>query len=153
FAGVLGNAAGAWFESAGSDPVVLDAANGSRVVQTDMSIDPTTRTAAVTVEYPAHAGPELIGARFAARVFTELPMQRLAVPRSAVIDDGGRSVVYVQTGGENFSRRPVELGVVDGGWVQVSHGLAPGERVVSEGAYLVKLAATGGDELGHGHAH
>jgi membrane fusion protein, heavy metal efflux system len=32
-------------------------------------------------------------------------------------------------------------------------GVAAGERVVSDGAYLVRLAATGGDEIGHGHAH
>lgn len=153
FASGLGSASGAWFDVAGAGPVTLDAGTDARVVQTDMAIDPVTRTAAVTVEYPTRAGPEPIGARFAAHLFTEAPTPRLAVPRSAVIDDGGRSVVYVQTGGETFARRPVELGIVDGAWVQVNGGVASGERVVSEGAYLVKLAAAGGEEIGHGHAH
>jgi membrane fusion protein, heavy metal efflux system len=153
FATALGDAAGAWFDGPESGPVTLDAASGARVVQTDLAIDPVTRTAAVTVEYPVRAGGQPIGARFAARVFTEAPGDRLAVPRSAVIDDGGQRVVYVQAGGETFARRPVVLGVVDGGWVEVTRGVAAGERVVSDGAYLVRLAATGGDELGHGHAH
>jgi membrane fusion protein, heavy metal efflux system len=153
FATALGNATGAWFNMAGAGPVTLDAASGARVVQTDMAIHPVTRTAGVTLEYPTRTGPEPIGSRFAAYVFTEVPTPRLAIPRSAVIDDGGRSVVYVQTGGETFARRPVELGIVDGGWVQVNDGVAPGERVVSEGAYLVRLAAAGGVEIGHGHAH
>lgn len=153
FARGLDNAAGAWFDVAGSGTVTLDDATDARVVQTDMAIDPATRTAGVTVEYPTRVGPEPIGARFAAHVFTESPTSRLAVPRAAVIDDGGRSVVYVQTGGETFARRPVELGIVDGDWVQVTDGVARGERVVSEGAYLVKLAAAGGEEIGHGHAH
>jgi membrane fusion protein, heavy metal efflux system len=153
FAGALGDATGAWFDVTGGEPVTLDGASDARVVQIDTAIDSVTRTAGVTVEYPAGAGPALIGARFAAHVFTESPTQRLAVPRSAVIDDGGRSVVFVQTGGERFARRPVELGTVDGAWVQVSRGVAPGERVVSDGAYLVRLAAAGGDEIGHGHAH
>lgn len=153
FAGALDRAAGAWFDAEGDEPVTLDPASGARVVQTDLAIDPTTRTAGVTVEYPTRAAPKPIGARFAAHVFTESPTARLAVPRSAVIDDGGRNVVYVQIGGETFARRPVELGVVDGAWVQVNEGVVSGEHVVSEGAYLVKLAAAGGDEIGHGHAH
>lgn len=153
FAGGLGAATGAWLDLAGAAPITLDGATGARVVQTDTTIDPATRTAGVTIEYPTLAGPEPIGARFAARVFTEPPADRLAVPRTSVIDDGGRSVVYVQTGGESFARRSVELGIVDGGWVEVREGVTSGERVVSEGAYLVRLAAAGGDELGHGHAH
>jgi membrane fusion protein, heavy metal efflux system len=153
FAGALATATGAWFDVQDDSPVTLDDANGARVIQTDMAIDPVTRTAGVTVEYPTRLGPAAIGARFAAHVFTEAPAERLAVPRSAVIDDGGRSVVYVQSGGETFARRPVELGVIDGAWAQVRTGVAAGERVVSDGAYLIKLAATGGDEIGHGHAH
>jgi len=47
----------------------------------------------------------------------------------------------------------VAPGSVDGSWVQVNAGVTAGERVVSEGAYLVKLAAAGGEEIGHGHAH
>lgn len=153
FAGRLKDATGAWFEVEGSTLVTLDADSGAEVVQVGTAIDPSTRTASVTVEYPTHAGPEPIGARFAAHVFTERPIARLAVPRSAVIDDGGRRVVYVQTSGETFARRPVELGVADGTWVEVTRGVEPGERVVAEGAYLVKLAAAGGEETGHGHAH
>jgi membrane fusion protein, heavy metal efflux system len=153
FSSALGSATGAWLDVQGDAPITLDGANGARVVQTDMAIDPATRTAGVTVEYPTRIGPAAIGARFTAHVFTESPTPRLAVPRAAVIDDGGRSVVYVQTGGESFTRRPVELGIIDGAWVQVDGGVASGDRVVSEGAYLVRLAAAGGDEIGHGHAH
>lgn len=153
FAGSIGAAAGAWFDVAGEAPVTLDDASGARVVQTDQAVDPNTRTAGVTVEYPTRLVPQPIGARFAAHVFTEPPTPRLAVPRAAVIDDGGRSVVYAQTGGETFARRPVSLGIVDGSWVEVNAGVAAGERVVSDGAYLVKLAAAGGEEIGHGHAH
>jgi multidrug efflux pump subunit AcrA (membrane-fusion protein) len=98
-------------------------------------------------------GPETVGSRFAAHVFTSAPEQRLAIPRTAVIDDGGTDVVFVQTGGEAFVRRPVVLGIRDGDSVEVWSGVAAGERVVSEGAYFVKLAAAGGEEIGHGHAH
>lgn len=153
FALSLRGASGVWFNRGDSAVVVLDADSGARVVQTGTAVEPTTRTASVTVEYPTAHGPDLIGARFAAHVFTAAPEPRLAIPRSAVIDDGGRPVVYVQTGGEMFVRRPVELGLFDGAFVEVLSGVAENERVVSEGAYYVKLAATGGEEIGHGHAH
>jgi membrane fusion protein, heavy metal efflux system len=59
----------------------------------------------------------------------------------------------VQIGGESFARRPVELDIRDGEWVEVRSGVQAGERVVSRGAYLLRLAAVGGDEIGHGHTH
>jgi RND family efflux transporter MFP subunit len=134
-------------------PRILDVQGRTRLVGVRSVIDPVTRTAAVTLEYPSEIGPTLIGARFPARVFHGQPSPHLAVPRSALIDDGGQPVVYVQTGGETFTRRPVRTGIQDGPWVEVLSGIDAGDRVVSEGAYYVKLAAAGGEEIGHGHAH
>lgn len=153
FAAQLRDASGAWFDDQDRQPVVLDAERGARVVQTGTAVDPLTRTASITVEYPSEFGPSVIGSRFSAHVFTSAPRRLLAIPRSAVIDDGGRDVVYLQTGGESFTRRTVDLGIVDGDYVEVRQGVQAGDRVVSAGAYFVKLAATGGEEIGHGHAH
>ncbi|WP_181918793.1 efflux RND transporter periplasmic adaptor subunit [Wenzhouxiangella sediminis] len=153
FAGDIGQSSGAWLEGEDGGAVVLDEASGARVVQTEAAVDPTTRTVGVTLDYPIDQGPKLIGARLPAHVFVAAAEPRLAVPRSAVIEDGGRDVVYVQTGGETFDRRPVRLGIVDGDYVEVLAGLSAGERVVSRGAYSVRLAAAGGNDIGHGHAH
>lgn len=153
YAAELQNASGAWLHGAADEPIVLDPQRGARVVQTSSAVDPATRTAQVSIEYPAELGPVIIGARYPAHVFTTPAELRLAIPRAAVIDDGGRDVVYVQTGGETFARRPVELGVIDGDYVEVLRGVQAGERVASKGAYFVKLAATGGEQVGHGHAH
>jgi membrane fusion protein, heavy metal efflux system len=153
FADGLQQASGAWFGRDGRGTVVLDDASGARVVQIGAAIDPESRTASVTVEYPTEVGPAAVGSRFAAHVFTATPQPLLAIPRSAVIDDGGVDVVFVQTGGEAFVRRPVQLGIYDGELAEVRSGVSAGERVVSRGAYYVKLAASGGEEIGHGHAH
>ena len=153
FAAALIDATGAWIESESGEVTLLEAAQGARVVQVVTAVDPVTRTASATIEYPADLGPILIGARFNARIIGMQAGAHLAILRSAVIDDGGRPVVYVQTGGETFVRRTVELGRVDGKWVEVLNGLGRGERVVSKGAYYVKLAAAVGNDIGHGHAH
>jgi RND family efflux transporter MFP subunit len=76
-----------------------------------------------------------------------------AVPESAVVDDAGRPVVFVQTGGESFARRAVQLGSREAGYVHVLEGVAPGERVVSRGAYLIRLAAMSTQIPAHGHVH
>lgn len=153
YAQSLQRASGAWLNDAEGEARILDEEKGASVVQTSAAIHPVTRTARVTIEYPVSAGPSLIGARLPVHVFTDRAVERLAIPRSAVIDDGGREVVYVQTGGETFTRRPVELGIVDGDLVEVLAGIEAGERVASRGAYFVKLASVGGEEVGHGHAH
>jgi len=77
----------------------------------------------------------------------------LAIPVSAVVDDGKQEVVFVLASGEAFERRPVRLGVRDGDWVQVLDGLASGERVVTRGAWQVRLAAAGGTLPASGHVH
>lgn len=153
FASDIGEASGAWLGSQDGSAVVLDEASGARVVQTEAAVDPVTRTVGVTLDYPVDQGPRLIGARLPVHVFVAAADSRLAVPRSAVIEDGGRDVVYVQTGGETFDRRPVRLGMIDGEYVEVLAGVSAGERVVSRGAYSVRLAAAGGNDIGHGHAH
>lgn len=153
YADSLAAASGVFFAAPDGAQVILDSTNGARIVQVDGAIDPQSRTSRVVIEYDTESGPATIGSRFAADVFVTAPQDRLAVPRSAIIEDGGRTVVYEQTGGEMFVRRPVELGIADGPLVEIVDGLIGGERIVTEGAYLIRLASAGGDDIGHGHAH
>ena len=153
YADSLATVSGVSFAAPDGSPIVLDSTNGARVVQVDGAIDPQSRTSRVVVEYETETGPATVGSRFAVDVFVTAPQERLAVPRSAVIEDSGRTVVYEQTGGEMFVRRPVELGIADGPLIEVVDGLSGGERIVTEGAYLIRLASAGGDDIGHGHAH
>lgn len=76
----------------------------------------------------------------------------IAVPLSAIVDVDGRWAVYVQLAGETFERRDVTLGVRDAGWVEVA-GVEAGERVVTHGAYAVRLASTSTSIPVHGHSH
>lgn len=76
-----------------------------------------------------------------------------AVPRAAVLMEAGRPYVFVQTGGERFARRFVEVADRDGDWVGVTSGVARGERVVTLGAYDVQLAAAAKGLPAEGHVH
>ncbi len=116
-------------------------------------IDPTARTAEIRFTLD-NRGPRLaIGQAARLRLFVGDEESGAAIPESAVVDDGGRPVVFVQTGGESFERRPVRLGSAADGYVQVLEGVEPGERVVHHGAYLVRLAAMSTQIPAHGHVH
>jgi membrane fusion protein, heavy metal efflux system len=77
----------------------------------------------------------------------------LVLPLSALIEEQGNFFVYVQAGGETFDKREVKIGAQDGRSAQIISGLDPGERVVTKGAYLVKLATQSGSVPAHGHEH
>jgi multidrug efflux pump subunit AcrA (membrane-fusion protein) len=47
----------------------------------------------------------------------------------------------------------VRLGIRDGDRVEVKEGVAEGERIVSHGAYAVRLASVATAIPAHGHAH
>ncbi|HEY0092619.1 MAG TPA: hypothetical protein VGB43_09045, partial [Flavobacterium sp.] len=77
----------------------------------------------------------------------------LIIPTSALVEEQGNYYVYVQTGGESFQKREVKLGAGDGKNVQVISGIAENERVVTRGAYQIKLSSASGALPAHGHEH
>ena len=81
------------------------------------------------------------------------PVEAVVVPEAAIVRDGGQPVAFVQVDGEGFERRVLRLGVRDAGRVEVLAGLEPGERVVTRGAYTVRLAGSQTNAPSHGHAH
>jgi Cu(I)/Ag(I) efflux system membrane fusion protein len=69
---------------------------------------------------------------------TRLIDKAVIVPREAVIDTGERKIVFVATGGGRFDPRDVLTGhETDDGLIQVTQGIAPGERVVTSGQFLL----------------
>ncbi|MBL4593307.1 MAG: HlyD family efflux transporter periplasmic adaptor subunit [Flavobacteriales bacterium] len=77
----------------------------------------------------------------------------LIIPYSALIEEQGHYYAYVQTSGEGFQKRELKLGINDGFSVQVISGINENERVVSKGAYQIKLATMSGKMPAHGHEH
>ena len=75
------------------------------------------------------------------------------MPAAAVVDDAGRPIVFVQREGETFERRAGHARTASGDLVQITEGVKPGERVVTKGAYLVRLASLSTSVPAHGHVH
>ncbi len=75
----------------------------------------------------------------------------LAVPASAVQRDGDEWIVFVEVGPGRYQRRAIERGNATESWVEVLDGVAEGERVVVDGAFIVKSEAAREQLGGHGH--
>ena len=145
---------GAWFRVQGVDQAFeIGTSGASRLVTFGGMVDPVSRTVPVVFELPNPDEQLRVGLFVSARIYTGEEQAALVVPRGAVVNDAGAEVVYVQLSGERFERRVVRTGLRDSDHVAVLEGVAPGERVVSRGAYLVHLAAGAPPEAGHGHAH
>jgi RND family efflux transporter MFP subunit len=145
------NLTAAWFLVEGRNaPIELDA---SALVARGQAVDPTTLTVPVVFTTGNTASGLPIGAVGDVFLQTEESYSALAVPQTAVVDDGGTPVVFVQVEGESFERRVVRLGAKDAHYVEVRQGLQEGEHVVSLGGWSIKLAASSGVVPAHGHAH
>ena len=78
----------------------------------------------------------------------------LTVANGALIEEMGNFFVFVQLTPELFEKREIQKGSTDGYRTAVLGGVEAGERVVSKGAVLVKLAQASGALDPHaGHVH
>lgn len=103
-------------------------------------IDPTlntdTRTASVRIQL-ANPGLRLRPGMFVQVTLAANASKELAIPRSAVLDTGGKKVVYLAKGDGVFERRTVELGGMTDDFIAVRQGLKERENVVINGAFMI----------------
>lgn len=116
-------------------------------------IDPATHALPVQFEVDNPGGELLVGQTGTALLYKRDRIRGTAVPKAAVLLEAGRPYVFVQVGGERFSRRYVDITTRDGDWVGVKSGVKTGDRVVIRGAYDVQLASAAKGLPAEGHVH
>lgn len=129
----------------GDDVVVqTDAFPGSfhgKISYISPALDPNTRTlqARIVVNNP---GEKLKRDMYCTVTVTAgVISNALAVPNASVLrDDNNQPFVYVLKDENQFSRRDVELGEVQGGQTQIAKGISPGEKVVGNGSLFIQFA-------------
>ncbi len=132
---------------------LLGTGGTGRLVVLGTTVDAKTRTVPLVYEVPNPDGRLRIGMALTVYVETAHVAEALAVPVSALVEEDGRAVAFVQVSGETFQKRDLTLGIQDGAFVQVLAGLSAGERVVTKGAYAIRLASVSTTIPAHGHAH
>ena len=109
------------------------------VVDIGAVIDAATRAATVIFQVPNGGRALRIGMQANVSLDASESGTAMMIPRSAVLDNEGAKIVYVLLSGEEFQRREVILGDEYGDKVAVLSGLNKGERVVTQGAYQIRL--------------
>ena len=116
-------------------------------------LDPATRALPVQFEVSNPANQLLVGQSGTALLYQRQQLRVPAAPKSAVLMEAGRPYVFVQTTGETFARRFIEIAARDGDLVGIKSGVQPGDRVVTRGAYEIQLASAAKGLPAEGHVH
>ena len=77
----------------------------------------------------------------------------LTLPRTALTEEQGSYFIYLQVDEHGYKKQLVTVGGDDGERVQILSGLKAGDRVVTQGAYQVKLASASNAIPAHTHEH
>jgi len=113
-----------------------------RVILISSVVDPDSRTVKVRTEVPNRDGrlkPDMFAN---VQIVTASRQTAISVPLAAVLDDGGKSVVFVADGNE-YKKRDVTLGLKSDSRVEVVQGLNAGDKVVVKGNYLLMEQSKG----------
>ena len=107
-----------------------------RVILINSVVDPDTRTVKVRTEV-ANPDGRLKPDMFAnVQIVTALNRTAISIPQSAVLNDEGKSVVFVAEG-DGYKKRQVQPGIQNNDRVEIIDGLNAGDKVVTKGNYLL----------------
>ncbi len=132
-------------------PATFDAGD-VRLVSRFPEVDADTGTVGVLLEVPGGRGAVRLGSAVEAEILLPAAREGIVVPSSALVDDGGVSVVYLQIDGESFARRQVRV-VAQQGERALLEGLEPGQRLVTRGGGAIRRAVLMSGSEAHGHQH
>lgn len=102
-------------------------------------VDEQTRAIKVIFQLPNGGRALRLGMQANVRLDAGEQITAMMIPKEAVLEHEGKNIVYVLLSGEEFERREVIKGDELGNKVVVLTGLKKGERVVTQGAYQLKL--------------
>jgi cobalt-zinc-cadmium efflux system membrane fusion protein len=127
-------------EGAGAEvtsPSLPDSRIGGKVAMVSAVVDPSRHTVPIRVSLPNPEGALRPNVYARVRFSTVQRSGAVEIPATALITDGDRQYVYVQSRPGRFSRREIVAGPVREGRVPVLSGLAAGETIVHEGGVLL----------------
>ena len=112
------------------------------------TVNPETRTAKIRIAL-ANQGMRLKPGMYATiRMSSSTHVATLGVPRSAVLQTGERSLVFVKAGNGQLQPREVKVGTASDDRIEILSGLRVGETVVASATFLVDAESNLGSLLG-----
>jgi RND family efflux transporter MFP subunit len=135
----------------GEGPLIFDA-DRVRVIAGSPVVDASTGKVSVLFEVTGDLASLRSGSAVEAEVLLADEIRGVVVPASAIVDDGGVPIVYLQTEGEAFTRHEIQVSARQGDAALVL-GLEPGERLVTRGGAAIRRASMLSSGPVEGHVH
>jgi membrane fusion protein (multidrug efflux system) len=117
-----------------------DAVFAGSVARVSPVVDATTGTFRVVAQFKDDSGKLRSGMFGRVRVVYDQRADALVVPRAALVGDDKDAAVFVVEN-DVAKRRKVQLGYTDGGKVEITDGLADGDKVVTLGQAALRDGA------------
>lgn len=127
----------------------LGAEAQGKIVYVGALVGGEARAATARVVLPDPEGRWRPGLFVTAAVVQEVVTVPVAIKREGLQTFRDWDVVFVRYGDE-FEARPLELGRIDGEWIEVISGLAPGEQYAAANSFVLK-ADVGKSGASHDH--
>ncbi|HET9481670.1 MAG TPA: efflux RND transporter periplasmic adaptor subunit, partial [Candidatus Polarisedimenticolia bacterium] len=152
---VQGSPSGLLLRRPGSTAVMNIGAEDVRIVSQSPEVDAQTASISLILEVNRSASDLAIGSGVEAELLLmgdKGERNGIVIPASALIDDSGVIVAYLQIEGESFARREVRVLVRQGEQALVE-GLRPGERLVTVGGGAIRRSSLLSSGAPEGHVH
>jgi RND family efflux transporter MFP subunit len=96
------------------------------------TVDPSTSTVKVTLKVGDLAGAARVGSFVRARITTDVHRDAVSVPKKALVPEAGATYLFVAEA-DTVRKVPVTTGYSDDDFMEITEGVAIGERVVTVG--------------------
>lgn len=109
-----------------------------RIIYVGQTVDERTRTITVRGEFNNSLHklkPQMFGDL---KIPTDVKSAALLIPGEAVINETGKSYVFVQSNDTTFERRDVVTGAEMDNWIEIKEGVQSGEKIVVKGVFYLK---------------
>src|SRR5262245_61212109 len=109
-----------------------------KVVRVGNVVEAQSRTLEVRIEVQNREGKLKPGMFADVEIITDVMQDVTVISDAALQTDEDEQIVFVSLGDLKFEKRVVKLGLERGGRVQVLEGVKEGEKVVTEGSFILK---------------
>jgi len=149
---VTGDPSGLHVASSGSAEGISFDAGSVRLISRSPEVDPATGAVTALFQVDDPEGRLILGTAIQVEIGLPESTEGMVIPESAVVDDSGTPVVYLQESGEGFIR--LEIGILgrQGERLLVS-GLDSGLRLVTQGGAAIRRTTLVSSGEVHGHVH
>lgn len=150
----LGKSREAFFQRPGENrvfhPVLKE---GGRFLHSGLEVEGLSRVIPLIYKCPNKDKKLRIGMTLTVFLETHRSDDVIAAPDTAIVEEDGQAIAFVHISGETYEKRELTLGIRSGNWVEIKSGLNLNDRVVTKGAYNIRLASLSTALPAHGHAH